>query len=60
MAAQWHDIALETEVEKTAIVVGKEYAARERRIVGSPLQRVRILQHIRGNKWKAQWVEPNP
>jgi hypothetical protein len=25
-----------------------------------PLQRVRVLQHIRANKWKAQWLEPNP
>jgi hypothetical protein len=47
-------------VEKTAIIVGKDYAFRERRITGSPFQRVRVLQHIRGNKWKAQWVEPNP
>jgi hypothetical protein len=46
-------------VEKTAIIVGKEYAFRERRIIGSPFQRVRVLQHIRGNEWKAQ-VEPNP
>jgi hypothetical protein len=47
-------------VEKTAIIVGKDYAFRERRITGSPFQRVRVLQHIRGNKWKTQWVEPNP
>jgi hypothetical protein len=24
------------------------------------MQRVRILEHIRGNKWKAEWIEPNP
>lgn len=47
-------------VEKTAIIVGKEYAFRERRIIGLPFHRVRVLQHIRGDKWKAQWVEPNP
>jgi hypothetical protein len=45
---------------KTAIIVGREYAVRERRIVGLPFQRVRVLQHIRGNKWKAEWLEPNP
>jgi hypothetical protein len=21
---------------------------------------VRILQHVRGKKWKAEWIEPNP
>lgn len=25
-----------------------------------PLQRVRIIEHVRGNKWKAEWIEPNP
>ena len=29
-------------------------------IAGAPLQCVRVLQHVRRNKWKAQWVEPNP
>jgi hypothetical protein len=33
---------------------------RERRVAGAPLQRIRILQHIRGNKWKAEWIDPNP
>lgn len=47
-------------MEKTAIIVGKEYAFRERRIIGSPFQRVRVLQHIRGSKWKAQWIQPDP
>lgn len=43
---------------RSQIAVGTEYALRER---GSDtLQRVRILEHVRGSKWKAEWVEPNP
>jgi len=45
---------------KSEIKPGVEYALRERRGVGSPLQRVRILQHVRGNRWKAEWIDPNP
>ncbi len=26
----------------------------------TPFHHVRILQHIRGTKWKAEWIEPNP
>jgi hypothetical protein len=45
---------------KQEIKPGVEYALREKRVPGEPLQRVRITEHIRGNKWKAEWVEPNP
>jgi len=45
---------------KSQIKSGTEYAFREKRIPGSPFQRVRIIEHIRGNKWKAEWIEPNP
>jgi hypothetical protein len=45
---------------KADIKPGAEYALRERRSPGAPLQRVRILQHVRGKKWKAEWIEPNP
>jgi hypothetical protein len=31
-----------------------EYALRERRIARGPLQHVRIIEHVRGNKWKAK------
>jgi hypothetical protein len=24
------------------------------------MQRIRLIEHIRGNKWKAKWVDPNP
>jgi len=45
---------------KSQIKVGKEYAYREKRTTGTPFQRVRIIEHIRGNKWKAEWVDLDP
>jgi hypothetical protein len=45
---------------KAEIKPGGEYAVREKRTPGVPFQRVRILEHVRGNKWKAQWIDPNP
>lgn len=45
---------------RAEIKVGIEYAFREPPKPGVPLQRVRVLQHVRGNKWKAEWVDPNP
>jgi hypothetical protein len=45
---------------KSEITPGKEYAFREKRGPRVPLQRVKVIEHIRGNKWKAEWVEPNP
>jgi hypothetical protein len=45
---------------KSAIQPGTEYAFREKRAVGAPFQHVRILEHIRKNKWKAKWIDPNP
>jgi len=45
---------------KSELQPGTDYALRERREIGAPLQRVRIIEHIRKNKWKAQWIEPNP
>lgn len=47
-------------MQKSEIEVGKEYALRESRKPDSPLQRVRILEFVRGKKWKAEWIEPNP
>src|SRR6201981_2762252 len=37
-----------------------DYALREKSAADPPVQRVRIIEHIRGNKWKAEWVDPNP
>jgi hypothetical protein len=46
-------------MQKSEICPGTEYALRERRVRGEPFQHVRILQHVRGSKWKAEWIEPN-
>ncbi len=45
---------------KAEIRPGVEYAIREKRVPGAPFEHVRIIEHIRGNKWKAKWIEPNP
>src|SRR5882672_9400099 len=47
-------------VLKADITPGLEYAFREKRATGVPFQRVQILEHLRGNKWKAEWIDPNP
>lgn len=39
---------------------GSEYAFREKRKPGTPFQHIQILQDIRNNKWKSEWLEPNP
>jgi len=38
----------------------EDYAFREKRTPASPMQHIRLLEHIRGNKWKAKWIDPNP
>ena len=30
------------------------------RAPGEAFQRVRIVEHVRGTKWKAEWIDPNP
>ena len=47
-------------MQKSWIKPGVEYALREKQAARGDLQRVRILEHLRGNKWKAEWVHPNP
>ena len=37
---------------------GAQYALWEKR--DAPVQRVRVFEHVRGGKWKAEWIEPNP
>jgi hypothetical protein len=44
---------------KSDIKAGAHYAFREKRKPGIPFERLKILEHIRGNKWKAEWIEPN-
>lgn len=45
---------------KAEIKPGKEYAFREKRGPGVPQQHVKTIEHIRRNKWRAEWIEPNP
>ena len=45
---------------KSEIKLRADYAFREKRIPGAPLEHIRILEHIRHNKWKAEWIDPNP
>jgi hypothetical protein len=45
---------------KSQIKPGTEYAFREQRAPGTPFQRVRIIQHTRGTKWRAEWIDPSP
>ncbi len=52
--------ATEAQMEKTKIVSRNEYAIRDMRLSNEPFQHVQILEHIRGNKWKARWIDPNP
>ena len=45
---------------KADIKPGAEYALRETRIRSTPLQRVRIVDHMRGSKWTVEWIDPIP
>jgi len=45
---------------KAEIVPDTEYAMREKRTPDAPLQHVRVIEHVRRDKWKAEWIEPNP
>jgi hypothetical protein len=47
-------------MQKTEIKVGEEYALRETQKADDPFQHVKILQHVRGKKWRAEWIDPNP
>ncbi len=47
-------------MQKSEIAVGEEYGVREIPKTGASLQHVRIIQHVRGTKWKAEWIDPNP
>jgi len=46
-------------MQKSEIKIGRHYAFREKRQPGIPFQQIRILEHTRGRKWKAEWVDPN-
>jgi hypothetical protein len=45
---------------KAQIEPGVEYAFREHPAPGIPFQRVRIIRHARGSKWRMEWIDPSP
>ena len=45
---------------KAEIKPKQEYALREKGKSGAPLQRVRVIEHVRRNKWRVEWIDPNP
>ena len=45
---------------KQEIRASVEYGFRDKPVQGSHLEHVRVLEHIRGNKWKVEWIDPNP
>ena len=47
-------------MQKSDIKVGKEYVLREGKGPKAAIQRIKIISHVRGKKWKAEWIEPNP
>src|SRR2546426_10153534 len=47
-------------MQKSEIPPGQEYGLREEARPKAPLHHIRILQHVRGSKWKAEWIDPNP
>src|SRR5262245_40853225 len=49
-----------TAMQKFEIRPGEEYLLRETRKPDAPVQRVKVLEHVRAKKWKAEWIEPNP
>jgi len=51
-------LPLERPMWKSEIKPGTEYAIREQ--PSAPYQRIKVLEHIRGSKWKVKWIDPNP
>ena len=47
-------------MQKSEIQIDQEYVLREEKDPNVPLQRVKIIQHVRRKKWKAEWIDPNP
>jgi hypothetical protein len=39
---------------------GAEYGFRERPAAGLLLERVKVIERVRGGKWKVEWLDPNP
>lgn len=47
-------------MDKQRIKPGAEYAIREPVAVGVEFQHVKILENVRGSRWRAEWIDPNP
>jgi hypothetical protein len=47
-------------MQKQEIRLRGEYGFRDKPVKHSDLEHVRVLEHIRGNKWKVEWLDPNP
>lgn len=48
-------------MQRDSITPTRQYAIRERVSIGEPLQRVEVIEHARGTKWKVRFLdEPNP
>jgi hypothetical protein len=47
-------------MQKAEIKPGEEYAVREPKSGDAVFQHIRILSQVRGAKWRAEWIDPNP
>jgi hypothetical protein len=47
-----------TPVNRSDVKLGGHYALREKR--NSPIERVKVLEHVRSGRWRVEWVDPNP
>ena len=45
---------------RSELKAGADYAFREKRVSGSPLARIKLIQHVRGKRWKAKWIDTHP
>jgi hypothetical protein len=46
-------------MRRADIVAGAEYAYREPPRPGVAMQHIRVVQHVRDYKWRAEWIDPN-
>jgi len=45
---------------RSELKAGIDYAFREKRVSGYPLARIKLIAHVRGNRWKAKWINTHP
>ena len=46
-------------MQKSEIKPRMEYAFREKHTPGTPLQHVRVIENVRADRWKVEWIDPN-